>query len=76
MKFQNTIPIFVIFILISNFLNANDKFAPAIQVDDMLITHYEIQQRSAFFEGLYVFGKPPFMVEIHQININDQCGIK
>ena len=58
MKFQNTIPIFVIFILISNFLNANDKFAPAIQVDDMLITHYEIQQRSAFFELLNFPGNP------------------
>ena len=58
MKFQNTIPIFVIFILISNFLNASDKFAPAIQVDDMLITHYEIQQRSAFFELLNFPGNP------------------
>ena len=58
MKFQNTIPIFVIVILISNFLNAKDKFAPAIQVDDMIITHYEIQQRSAFFELLKFPGNP------------------
>ena len=48
MKFQIAIPILVIVVLISNFLNAKDKFAPAIQVDDMVITNYEIQQRSAF----------------------------
>ncbi len=58
MKFQTAIPIFVIVVLISNFLNAKDKFAPAIQVDDMVITNYEIQQRSAFFELLKFPGNP------------------
>ena len=58
MKFQTAIPIFVIVILISNFLNAKDKFTPAIQVDDMVITNYEIQQRSAFFELLKFPGNP------------------
>jgi len=58
MKFQTAIPIFVIIVLISNFLNAKDKFAPAIQVDDMIITRYEIQQRSAFFELLKFPGNP------------------
>ena len=58
MKFQTAIPIFVIVVLISNFLNAKDKFAPAIQVDDMIITNYEIQQRSAFFELLKFPGNP------------------
>jgi len=58
MKYQNAIPIFVIVVLISNFLNAKDKFAPAIQVDDMIITNYEIQQRSAFFELLKFPGNP------------------
>ena len=58
MKFQTAIPIFLIIVLISNFLNAKDKFAPAIQVDDMIITRYEIQQRSAFFELLKFPGNP------------------
>ena len=58
MKFQTAIPIFVIVVLISNFINAKDKFAPAIQVDDMIITNYEIQQRSAFFELLNFPGNP------------------
>ena len=58
MKFQTAIPIFVIVVLISNFLNAKDKFAPAILVDDMIITNYEIQQRSAFFELLKFPGNP------------------
>ena len=58
MKFQTAIPIFVIVILISNFLNAKDKFTPAIQVDDMVITNYEIEQRSAFFELLKFPGNP------------------
>ena len=58
MKFQTAVPIFVIVVLISNFINAKDKFAPAIQVDDMIITNYEIQQRSAFFELLNFPGNP------------------
>ena len=58
MKFQTAIPIFVIVVLISNFINAKDKFTPAIQVDDMVITNYEIQQRSAFFELLKFPGNP------------------
>ena len=52
MKFRIAAPIFVISILITNILNAKDPFVPAIQVDDMVITHYEINQRSAFFELL------------------------
>ena len=58
MKFQTAIPIFVIVVLISNFINAKDKFTPAIQVDDMVITNYEIEQRSAFFELLKFPGNP------------------
>ena len=58
MKFQTAIPIFVIVVLISNFINAKDKFTPAIQVDDMVITNYEVQQRSAFFELLKFPGNP------------------
>ena len=52
MKFRIAAPIFVISILITNILNAKDPFVPAIQVDDMVITYYEINQRSAFFELL------------------------
>ena len=52
MKFKTAIPIFVVIILVTNFLFAKDAFVPAIQVDDMIITEYEIDQRSLFFELL------------------------
>ena len=52
MRFKTAIPIFVLFILFTNFLFAKDAFVPAIQVDDMIITEYEIDQRSLFFELL------------------------
>ena len=52
MKFRNATPIFVAIILFANFLYAKDTFGPAIQVDDMLITQYEIDQRALFFELL------------------------
>ena len=52
MKFKTVIPIFVVIIVFANFLNAKDSFAPAIQVDEMIITQYEIDQRALFFELL------------------------
>ena len=52
MKFKTVIPIFVVIIIFANFLNAKDTFAPAIQVDEMIITQYEIDQRALFFELL------------------------
>ena len=52
MKFKTATPILVIFTLFTNFLYAKDSFAPAIQVDDMIINQYEIDQRSLFFELL------------------------
>ena len=74
MKFQTAIPIFVIVVLISNFLNAKDKFAPAIQVDDMIITNYEIQQRSAFFKLLKFPGNPK--KEAEKSLIDDRLKIR
>ena len=68
------IPIFVIVVLISNFLNAKDKFAPAIQVDDMIITNYEIQQRSAFFKLLKFPGNPK--KEAEKSLIDDRLKIR
>ena len=52
MKFKTTTPILVAFILFTNSLYAKGTFAPTIQVDDMIITQYEIDQRSLFFELL------------------------
>jgi peptidyl-prolyl cis-trans isomerase SurA len=52
MKFKTATPILVAFILFTNFLYAKGTFTPAIQVDDMIITQYEIDQRSLFFELL------------------------
>ena len=52
MKIKTATPILVVFILFTHLLYAKGNFAPAIQVDDMIITQYEIDQRSLFFELL------------------------
>ena len=52
MRFKTATPILVAFILFTNLLHAKGSFAPAIKVDDMIITQYEIEQRSLFFELL------------------------
>ena len=52
MKIKTATPILVVFILFAHLLYAKGSFAPAIQVDDMIITQYEIDQRSLFFELL------------------------
>ena len=52
MKLKIPTPIFIVIILFANFLHAKDNFAPAIQVNEMIITQYEIDQRSLFFELL------------------------
>ena len=52
MKFQFASPIFMIIFLATSFSYAKDRFVPAIQVDDMVITQYEIDQRTAFFDLL------------------------
>ena len=52
MKFKPVVPIFIVMIVFANLSNAKDTFAPMIQVDDMIITQYEINQRALFFELL------------------------
>ena len=52
MNFKTPMPIFILIILFANFLHAKDNFAPAIQVNEMIITQYELDQRSLFFELL------------------------
>ena len=52
MKFKAPTPIFIVIVLFANFLHAKDIFAPAIQVNEMIITEYEINQRALFFELL------------------------
>ena len=52
MKLKTPTSIFIVIVLFSNFLYAKDSFSPAIQVDEMIITQYEINQRSLFFELL------------------------
>ncbi len=52
MKLKTLTPISIVMILFTNFLHAKDIFAPAIQVNEMIITQYEIDQRSLFFELL------------------------
>ena len=52
MKLQFAIPIFALIFLISQSLSAKDTISPAILVDDMVITQYQIDQRYLFFKLL------------------------
>ena len=49
MKFRALLSLILLGCLVTNNLNARDKFSAAIQVDEMIITHYEIDQRAKFF---------------------------
>ena len=74
MKFKTTAPIVFIIILVTNFLHAKSTLAPAIQVDDMIITQYEIDQRSLFFELLKFPGN--HKKEAEKSLINDRLKLK
>ena len=74
MKYKNATPILVAMILFANFVYANDTFAPAIQVDDMLITQYEIDQRALFFELLKFPGN--HKKEAEKSLINDRLKLR
>ena len=74
MKYKNATPILVAMILFGNFVYANDTFAPTIQVDDMLITQYEIDQRALFFELLKFPGN--HKKEAEKSLINDRLKLR
>ena len=74
MKIRNATPIFVAIIFFANFLFAKDTFGPAIQVDDMLITQYEINQRALFFELLKFPGN--HKKEAEKSLINDRLKLR
>jgi len=74
MKYRNATPILVAMILFANFVYAKDTFAPIIQVDDMLITQYEIDQRALFFELLNFPGN--HKKEAEKSLINDRLKLK
>ena len=74
MKYRNATPIFVAMMLFASFVYANDTFAPKIQVDDMLITQYEIDQRALFFELLKFPGN--HKKEAEKSLINDRLKLR
>jgi len=74
MRFKTATPILVAFILFTNFLYAKDSFKPAIQVDDMIITQYEIDQRLLFFELLKFPGN--HKKEAEKSLINDRLKLR
>ena len=74
MKYRNATPIFVAMMLFASFVYANDTFAPKIQVDDMLITQYEIDQRALFFELLNFPGN--HKKEAEKSLINDRLKLR
>ena len=74
MKFKTATSILVAFILFTNFLYAKGGFKPAIQVDDMIITQYEIDQRMLFFEVLKFPGN--HKKEAEKSLINDRLKLK
>jgi peptidyl-prolyl cis-trans isomerase SurA len=52
MRFQALFSLILLGCLATNNLNARDKFSAVIQVDEMIITQYEIDQRAKFFKLL------------------------
>ena len=74
MRFKTAAPIIVTFILFTNFLYAKGSFKPAIQVDDMIITQYEIDQRLLFFELLKFPGN--HKKEAEKSLINDRLKLR
>ena len=52
MKFLTILSLILLTHLATSNLNARDKFSAAIQVDEMIITQYEIDQRAKFFKLL------------------------
>ena len=52
MKFQALLLIILVFINFPKAIYAIDKFSSAIQVDDMSINQYEIDQRAKFYKIL------------------------
>ncbi|MFL2795586.1 MAG: peptidyl-prolyl cis-trans isomerase [Paracoccaceae bacterium] len=74
MKYRNATPVFVAMMLFASFVYANDTFAPKIQVDDMLITQYEIDQRALFFELLKFPGN--HKKEAEKSLINDRLKLR
>ena len=73
MKLKIPTPIFIVIILFANFLHAKDIFAPVIQVNEMIITQYEIDQRSLFFELLKFPGNQK---EAEKSLIDDRLKLK
>ena len=74
MRFKTATPILVAFILFTNFLYAKGGFKPVIQVDDMIITQYEIDQRMLFFEVLKFPGN--HKKEAEKSLINDRLKLR
>ena len=50
MKFLALLSLILLSYLTTSNLSAKDKFSAAIQVDEMIITQYEIDQRAKFFK--------------------------
>ena len=82
MKFRALLSLILLGCLVTNNLNARDKFSAAIQVDEMIITHYEIDQRAKFFKLLNFPGnheheaKKSLIDDRLKMRAAEQLGIK
>ncbi len=82
MRFRALLSLILLSCLATNNLNASDKFSAVIQVDEMIITQYEIDQRARFFKLLNFPGnheneaKKSLIDDRLKMRAAEQLGIK
>ena len=82
MRFRALLSLILLSYLAINNLNASDKFSAVIQVDEMIITQYEIDQRAKFFKLLNFPGnheneaKKSLIDDRLKMRAAEQLGIK
>ena len=82
MRFRALLSLILLGCLATNNLNASDKFSAVIQVDEMIITQYEIDQRAKFFKLLNFPGnheneaKKSLIDDRLKMRAAEQLGIK
>mgnify|MGYP001273255307 CR=1 FL=1 len=82
MRFRALLSLILLSYLAINNLNASDKFSAVIQVDEMIITQYEIDQRARFFKLLNFPGnheneaKKSLIDDRLKMRAAEQLGIK
>ena len=73
MRFRVLFSLILLSCLTINNLHARDKFSAVIQVDEMIITQYEIDQRAKFFKLLNFPETMKMKLKNHLLTIALKC---